>query len=135
MLRIHWKNLTNSGKYAFITVWSQLITAIIIISLEGLLGGMTIIDGCYHNDDSNKEKNITPLPLYLFIFISSQLFQIYVTYDALYHNNNIEIDKRILKCLISPMYTRSNAYVGYIIIIIGSICIFISIIVFGIHII
>ena len=33
-------------------------------------------------------------------------------------NFNIEIDKRILKCLISPMFTRSNAYVGYIIIII-----------------
>jgi len=31
---------------------------------------------------------------------------------------NIEIDKRILKCLISPMFTRSSAYVGYIIIII-----------------
>lgn len=31
---------------------------------------------------------------------------------------NIEIDKRILKCLISPMFTRSNAYVGYIIILI-----------------
>ena len=31
---------------------------------------------------------------------------------------NIEIDNRILKCLISPMFTRSNAYVGYIIILI-----------------
>ena len=31
---------------------------------------------------------------------------------------NIEIDKRIIKCLISPMFTRSNAYVGYIIILI-----------------
>ena len=31
---------------------------------------------------------------------------------------NIEIDKRILKCLISPMFTRSNSYVGYIIILI-----------------
>ncbi len=31
---------------------------------------------------------------------------------------NIEIDKRILKCLISPMFTRSNSYVGYIIVII-----------------
>ena len=30
----------------------------------------------------------------------------------------IEIDQRILKCLISPMFTRSNSYVGYIIIII-----------------
>lgn len=28
---------------------------------------------------------------------------------------NIEIDKRIIKCLISPMFTRSNSYVGYII--------------------
>jgi len=45
---------------------------------------MTIKDKCYHNDklDTEDEKNITPLPLYLFIFISSQLFQIYVTYDA-----------------------------------------------------
>ena len=33
-------------------------------------------------------------------------------------NFNIEIDQRILKCLISPMFTRSNSYVGYIIIII-----------------
>ncbi len=33
-------------------------------------------------------------------------------------NFTIEIDQRILKCLISPMFTRSNAYVGYIIIII-----------------
>lgn len=31
---------------------------------------------------------------------------------------NIQIDKHVLKCLISPMFTRSNAYVGYIIIII-----------------
>lgn len=31
---------------------------------------------------------------------------------------NITIDKRIIKCLISPMYTRSNAYVGYIIVLI-----------------
>lgn len=31
---------------------------------------------------------------------------------------NIEIDKRTLKCLISPMFTRSNSYVGYIIILI-----------------
>ena len=31
---------------------------------------------------------------------------------------NIEIDTRILKCLISPMFTRSNSYVGYIIILI-----------------
>ncbi len=31
---------------------------------------------------------------------------------------NIEIDKRILKCLISPMFTRSNSYVGYVIILI-----------------
>ena len=75
---------TNSGKYAFITVWSVLISTVIIISLEGLLAGMTIKDKCYHNDklDTEDEKNITPLPLYLFIFISSQLFQIYVTYDA-----------------------------------------------------
>ena len=33
-------------------------------------------------------------------------------------NFNIEIDQRILKCLISPMFTKSNSYVGYIIIII-----------------
>ena len=33
-------------------------------------------------------------------------------------NFTIEIDQRILKCLISPMFTRSNSYVGYIIIII-----------------
>jgi len=33
-------------------------------------------------------------------------------------NFTIEIDQRILKCVISPMFTRSNAYVGYIIIII-----------------
>ena len=33
-------------------------------------------------------------------------------------NFNIEIDRRILKCLISPMFTRSNSYVGYIIILI-----------------
>ena len=31
---------------------------------------------------------------------------------------NIEIDKRIIKCIISPMFTRSNSYVGYIIILI-----------------
>ncbi len=31
---------------------------------------------------------------------------------------NIEIDKKILKCLISPMFTRSGSYVGYIIILI-----------------
>lgn len=31
---------------------------------------------------------------------------------------NIEVDKRIIKCLISPMFTRSNAYVGYIIVLI-----------------
>ena len=31
---------------------------------------------------------------------------------------NIEIDRRILKCLISPMFTRSNSYVGYIIVLI-----------------
>ncbi len=31
---------------------------------------------------------------------------------------NIHIDSRTLKCLISPMFTRSNSYVGYIIIII-----------------
>ena len=31
---------------------------------------------------------------------------------------NIEIDKRIIRCLISPMFTRSNAYVGYIIVLI-----------------
>ena len=31
---------------------------------------------------------------------------------------NIEIDKRIIKCLISPMFTRSNSYVGYIIVLI-----------------
>ena len=31
---------------------------------------------------------------------------------------NIEIDKRIIKCIISPMFTRSNAYVGYIIVLI-----------------
>jgi len=31
---------------------------------------------------------------------------------------NIEIDKRIIKCLISPMFTRSDAYVGYIIVLI-----------------
>lgn len=31
---------------------------------------------------------------------------------------NIEIGKCILKCLISPMFTRSNAYVGYIIVLI-----------------
>ena len=34
------------------------------------------------------------------------------------HPFNIEIDKRIIRCLISPMFTRSNAYVGYIIILI-----------------
>ncbi|MBR2430422.1 PAS domain-containing protein [bacterium] len=31
---------------------------------------------------------------------------------------NIEIGKRIIKCLISPMFTRSNSYVGYIIVLI-----------------
>ncbi len=31
---------------------------------------------------------------------------------------NIQIDTRILKCLISPMFTRSNSYVGYIIVLI-----------------
>jgi two-component system sensor histidine kinase NblS len=31
---------------------------------------------------------------------------------------NIDIDKRIIKCLISPMFTRSNSYVGYIIVLI-----------------
>lgn len=31
---------------------------------------------------------------------------------------NIEIDKRVLKCLISPMFTKTNSYVGYIIILI-----------------
>lgn len=31
---------------------------------------------------------------------------------------NIEIDRRILKCLISPMFTRSNSYVGYILVLI-----------------
>ena len=31
---------------------------------------------------------------------------------------NIEIDKRIIKCIISPMFTRSNSYVGYIIVLI-----------------
>ena len=31
---------------------------------------------------------------------------------------NIEIDKSIIKCLISPMFTRSNSYVGYIIVLI-----------------
>ena len=31
---------------------------------------------------------------------------------------NIQIDQKTLKCLISPMFTRSNAYVGYIIILI-----------------
>ena len=31
---------------------------------------------------------------------------------------NIEIDKRIIKCVISPMFTRSNSYVGYIIVLI-----------------
>ncbi len=31
---------------------------------------------------------------------------------------NITIDNRILKCLISPMFTRSNSYVGYIIVLI-----------------
>ena len=31
---------------------------------------------------------------------------------------NIEIDRKVLKCLISPMFTRSNSYVGYIIILI-----------------
>jgi len=31
---------------------------------------------------------------------------------------NIQIDKRIIRCLISPMYTRSNSYVGYIIVLI-----------------
>ena len=31
---------------------------------------------------------------------------------------NIQIEDRTLKCLISPMFTRSNAYVGYIIILI-----------------
>ena len=38
--------------------------------------------------------------------------------DGLPMSFNIEIDKRILKCLISPMFTRSKSYVGYIIIII-----------------
>ena len=31
---------------------------------------------------------------------------------------NITIDNRILRCLISPMFTRSNSYVGYIIVLI-----------------
>lgn len=31
---------------------------------------------------------------------------------------NIQIDKRIIKCVISPMFTRSNSYVGYIIVLI-----------------
>lgn len=31
---------------------------------------------------------------------------------------NIQIDQRIIKCVISPMFTRSNAYVGYIIVLI-----------------
>ena len=31
---------------------------------------------------------------------------------------NIEVDKRIIKCIISPMFTRSNSYVGYIIVLI-----------------
>ncbi len=31
---------------------------------------------------------------------------------------NIEIDGKVLKCLISPMFTRSNSYVGYIIVLI-----------------
>ena len=35
-------------------------------------------------------------------------------------NFTIEIDQRILKCLISPMFTKSNSYVGYIIIIIDA---------------
>jgi len=38
--------------------------------------------------------------------------------DATPHPFNIEIDKRIIKCLISPMFTRSNSYVGYIIVLI-----------------
>jgi len=115
MLSIHWRNLTNSGKYAVITVWSVLISAIIIISLEGLLAGMTIKDKCYHNDELNieDEKNITPLPLYLFIFISSQLFQIYVTYDALYHNNNIEIVGSAIYYVCNSLYSFIQAYQLY----------------------
>ena len=31
---------------------------------------------------------------------------------------NIRIDTKVLKCLISPMFTRSNSYVGYIIVLI-----------------
>ena len=31
---------------------------------------------------------------------------------------NIQIDKCIIRCLISPMFTRSNSYVGYIIVLI-----------------
>ena len=31
---------------------------------------------------------------------------------------NIQIDNRIIKCVISPMFTRSNSYVGYIIVLI-----------------
>ena len=38
--------------------------------------------------------------------------------EGIPHPFNIEIDKRIIRCLISPMFTRSNAYVGYIIILI-----------------
>jgi len=59
--------------------------------LEGLLGGTTLKDQCYHNEqlDIEAKNNITPLPLYLFIFITSELFLIYVTYDAVYFKYKI----------------------------------------------
>ena len=31
---------------------------------------------------------------------------------------NITVDKRIIKCIISPMYSRSNSYIGYVIVLI-----------------
>ncbi|ORX61031.1 hypothetical protein BCR36DRAFT_341197 [Piromyces finnis] len=115
MHKINWSNLINSGKYATITVWSVLISTIIIIILEGVLGAMTLKDHCYHNDelDNENEKNITPLPLYLFIFITSELFLIYVTYDALYHNNNIEIIGSASYNLLNSFYSLIQAYQLY----------------------
>ncbi|OUM64055.1 hypothetical protein PIROE2DRAFT_9286 [Piromyces sp. E2] len=76
---------------------------------------MTLKDQCYHNNELDNEtgNNITPLPLYLFIFICSELFLIYVTYDALYHNNNIEIIGSAIYNTLNSCYSIIQAFQLY----------------------
>lgn len=78
------KNLPNS-KYAWAFLIASVIEAIIVIALE------SIVFELYFNSSFSKVGLGKGIPIYLIIFVFSQVFQIILAYDAVRAQNTIQI--------------------------------------------